>query len=156
MIRKGRKIFWPLLAAGALMTLFPLARPYAGSDLFPSEPKKQPVYSVPHGPAASSIMGSFVENLQARVEVEEVTIRQHGFEPAEITRPVGRLILVVANPGGTNNLSLRLESEVGLRLLEVQVPRERPVWGDSLVLLPGRYLLTEANHPDWVCRINIR
>jgi hypothetical protein len=94
----------------------------------------------------------------ARLESEHITIRPTGFEPAEITRPAGRVLLFVNDRSGLDSLDLRLDAENVRRLFEVRVPRDtkgRHEWRQVVALVPGRYVLTEAGHPDWVCRITI-
>lgn len=90
-----------------------------------------------------------------RLEAELLTIRPTGFDPVEITRPRGRFILVVNNRSGVHDLELRLDRERGERQIEVRLPRGRLGWKKLVDPPPGTYILTEANHPDWVCRINI-
>jgi hypothetical protein len=88
------------------------------------------------------------------VETEVVTLRPTGFEPAEITRPAGEFILMVENATG-HPVSLSFSRETGERLHEVRATREQPDWNELEDLQPGRYLLTEADHPEWVCRVTI-
>ncbi len=90
-----------------------------------------------------------------RIETELVTIRRHGFEPQEITRPADPFVLAVENRSGLEEVTLRLDRVAGNRLKEVNVPRKKLNWRDAFDLPPGRYVLTEANHPDWVCNITI-
>jgi hypothetical protein len=90
-----------------------------------------------------------------RIETELVTIRRHGFEPQEITRPADPFVLAVENRSGLEEVALRLDRADGNRLKEVNVPRKKLNWRDAFDLPPGRYVLTEANHPDWVCNITI-
>lgn len=90
-----------------------------------------------------------------RIETEIITVLPHGFEPAEITRPRGRFILMVDNRSGLEEVSLQLDREAGARLLAAQVHRSRPDWDDVFDLPPGNYILTEANHSEWGCRITI-
>ena len=92
---------------------------------------------------------------QERVETELITITAVGFEPAEITRPQGSFFLEVDNRSGLAEVDLRLDSEQGHRVHQKSVQREQLDWYQPLDLHPGRYVLTEANHPDWVCRIII-
>lgn len=92
---------------------------------------------------------------QERIEAELVTIRPTGFDPVEIRRPRGRFILAVNNRSGIHELDLRLDREMGARQHEVRLPRGRPGWKKIVDLPPGRYILTEANHPNWICRITI-
>lgn len=91
-----------------------------------------------------------------RVEAEVITIRPIGFEPREITRPKGLFLLAVENRSGLQTVQLRLDREVGgPRLRDVQMPRNRHDWKDAFDLTPGRYVLTEAYHPEWICSITI-
>jgi hypothetical protein len=96
--------------------------------------------------------------IPVRLESEHVTIRPTGFEPTEIARPAGRILLAVNDRSGLDSLDLRLDIETVHRLFEVRVPRDtngRHEWRQVVTLVPGHYVLTEANHPDWVCRITV-
>jgi hypothetical protein len=90
-----------------------------------------------------------------RGDVERITIRPTGFEPTEITRPAGPLLLAVDNSSGLAEVQLRLAREHGAQLHEVRVSRHGRNWRQPIEFTPGSYLLTEANHPDWVCHITI-
>jgi hypothetical protein len=94
-------------------------------------------------------------SVPARVEVQVVTVRARGFEPSDITRPTGIFLLAVDNRSGLDELLLRLDREAGNRVHEQRLPRKKPDWRRAFDLTPGRYLLTEANNPDWVCHITI-
>ncbi len=89
------------------------------------------------------------------IEAEIITIRSTGFEPTTITRDKGKFLLVVHNRSGLREVVLRLDREAGGRLHDVRVPREKLDWKTLVDLHPGRYVLTEANHADWVCQITI-
>jgi len=91
----------------------------------------------------------------ADFESELITITPHGFEPQEITRPQGRVLLMVDNQSDLAVTSLQLTREAGPRLNEMRVTREQPNWSEAIDLSPGNYLLTESEHPDWRCRITI-
>jgi hypothetical protein len=93
--------------------------------------------------------------IPVRFEAELITLRPQGFEPAEITRPKGTVLLVVENRTGLDTVNLRLDREVGGRLREVALSRRRAIWRDLNDLIPGQYVLTEATHPNWTCRITI-
>lgn len=95
------------------------------------------------------------EEKEARVETELVTITPTGFDPAEITRPQGRFILKVDNRGGLEEVTLQLDGLRGGREREVRVRRTALDWRDLLDLRPGAYVLREAGHPGWACRITI-
>jgi len=104
---------------------------------------------------ASSTTAAQGNPAQVRIEVERITIRPRGFEPTEITRPAGHFILAVNNRSGLEEVALRLDRVAGSRLREVRVPRTKLDWRSLVDLTPGRYVLTEANHPDWICHITI-
>ena len=91
----------------------------------------------------------------ADFESELITITPHGFEPQEITRPQGRVLLMVENQSDLAVTSLQLTREAGPRIDEMRVPREQPNWSEAIDLHPGRYVLTDSEHPDWQCRIII-
>lgn len=84
-----------------------------------------------------------------------IMIRPGGFVPHEVNRPRGDYFLSVTNASGVADIKLRFERENGERLNEVNVKKERPGWRTSVRLNPGTYLLTEADHPTWVCRFVI-
>jgi hypothetical protein len=88
-------------------------------------------------------------------EAEIITIHPHGFDPSEIHRPAARILLVVNNRSGVSDLHLRLDRVAGQREREVRVRRGKLEWRDYLELVPGRYRLTEVNHPAWICEIVI-
>ncbi|HEV2912187.1 MAG TPA: hypothetical protein VGX92_02625 [Pyrinomonadaceae bacterium] len=90
-----------------------------------------------------------------QVEVEEVLLTPKGFEPAELNLPARRFILAIVNRSRVEQLSLRIDREAGGRLHEVRLPGGQVDWADSIDLPPGRYVLTEDNRPDWLCRIII-
>ena len=90
-----------------------------------------------------------------RVEAELITILPSGFQPAEITRPPGRFLLAVENRSGISAVDFRLDAELGNRVFQVSRTWERADWNEVLHLPPGRYVLTEASHPEWRCVITI-
>lgn len=90
-----------------------------------------------------------------RLETELVTVTPTGFEPVELTRPAGRFILDVDNRSGLEEVELRLDKLRGARERAVRVSRTALDWRDTLRLQPGTYVLTEAHHPQWSCRITI-
>ncbi len=91
-----------------------------------------------------------------RVETELVTIHPYGFDQSEITRPAGRFFLVVDDRSGLESVSLDIRAEASSSALRgVSFSREQTDWDELFDLQPGSYLLTEANHPDWVCHLTI-
>lgn len=102
-------------------------------------------------PATSQGKGRRDHNMQ----VELMTVRRHGFEPAEITRPRGQFLLAVDNRSGLEEVNLRIIREAGNGVREIKVNRRNPDWRGLVNLPPGSYRMTEADHPDWSCRITI-
>lgn len=92
---------------------------------------------------------------QDGTEVELITVRPYGFEPATIGRPHGKFVLMIDNRSKLADISVRLDRVQGGRLKEVPMQKGRVNWFEHQNLPPGDYLLTEANHPAWVCRITL-
>ncbi|MDQ3804574.1 MAG: hypothetical protein M3416_12165 [Acidobacteriota bacterium] len=92
---------------------------------------------------------------QAEAEAEVITLTPTGFEPAEIYRPAGRVLLAVDNRSGEEEVVLRLEHEDGERVHEGRASRSANALRKAVNLRPGVYTLAEANHPEWQCRITI-
>lgn len=88
-------------------------------------------------------------------EVEVVDVTPLGFEPSRIRRPRGAFILAVHNHSGESQLLLRLDRVQGGRLHQVRMGRGRRVWDQPLDLQAGDYILSEASHPNWQCRITL-
>lgn len=91
----------------------------------------------------------------ANIEAELVTVTPRGFEPGAITRPRGRFLLMIEDLSGSKSLSLRLVTAAEPTLRELPMVRESPDWSDVIDPSPGAYLLVDAAHPDWLCRITI-
>ena len=90
------------------------------------------------------------------LEVLPIQLRRFGFVPLEITRPPGDYLLSVGNQSGSSEIDLGFQREHLPRLFEGRIKRERLRWRQKVNLTPGTYLITEASHPDWVCRIVIK
>ncbi|MET0624141.1 MAG: hypothetical protein ABW250_14245 [Pyrinomonadaceae bacterium] len=105
--------------------------------------------------AAESRLSGAQGGTDAGLPVVRVTIRPTGFDPAEVTLPRGRFMLAVDNRTGLNQLTFRFDREGGGRLHEVRMTREQLAWRKVVDPPPGSYVLTEINHPGWVCRITV-
>ena len=92
---------------------------------------------------------------QTQTETMRVTITTIGFDPDELTHAAGQVTLAVDNRSGLDEVRLRLDREGGDRLVDVLVERGQLDWHDTVTLSAGRYLLTEANHPQWTCQITV-
>ncbi len=89
------------------------------------------------------------------IQTVTVSLGADRFRPTEVTQPRGTFFLMVENDTGLDQLNLRLDRETGNRIHEVEVPRQKRDWAEYFDLPPGRYFLTEANHPNWSCTITI-
>jgi hypothetical protein len=90
-----------------------------------------------------------------KVESELITIHPTGFEPTEITRSKGPFLLAVENRSGLREVDFQLAVERGGNVLRVKRSWERLDWNEVVDPPPGRYVLTEVNHPGWSCTITI-
>jgi hypothetical protein len=95
---------------------------------------------------------------EQRVEAVLITVRPNGFEPAELTLPHRPFLLAVDNYSGLDDMQLRLEREDDRArgvLRAFSLTRGKLRRRALTNLPPGQYVLTEANHPEWACRITI-
>jgi hypothetical protein len=107
---------------------------------------------------SSSNTGSIIASgkpTPIRIDSELITINPYGFYPKEITRPKGLFLLAVDNRSGIHELSLQLNLDNGGRVKEKPLLKGQLRWRQPIDLNPGNYVLTEANHPDWVCHLTI-
>ena len=89
------------------------------------------------------------------IDLEPITITPEGFEPAEITRPQGLVMLAIYNRSGLEEVNLHFEIESGPRQREIRIPRKKLDSKELIHLQPGRYRLTETNNPEWHCIITV-
>jgi hypothetical protein len=90
-----------------------------------------------------------------RLEIELITLRPYGFEPAEISRPKGQFVLFVEDQSGRNDASLRLQKLDGGQVRDVNTSRMKSEWHDVINLPSGEYVLTDASNPESRCQITI-
>ena len=91
----------------------------------------------------------------AQMESELLTLTPHGFEPREIRRPAGRFFLMIENRSGLPVTQPTLALQAGATIRALRISREEANWSEVMNLSPGLYLLTEPNHPGWLCQITI-
>ena len=90
-----------------------------------------------------------------RLEAELITLQEWGFEPKEINRPPGPFVAVFENHSGFPEVKLSLKRESGPEVSRIPVTRNVLNSRQRLQLPPGTYVVKDANHPDWECRITI-
>ena len=92
---------------------------------------------------------------QHQIEVERVTLQEWGIEPKEINREVGPFVLVVENHSGLNEVEVSLTDESGNGRRRIPVTKNALTSKQRLELPPGTYLIKEAGHSDWECKLTI-
>lgn len=100
---------------------------------------------------STSQAGSAVSSPEAIL----ITFQPYGFEPSEVTLKAEPFLLAVDNRSGVHEPMFRVNRVAGGRLHEVKMAKGRLAWRQLVNLSPGDYVLTEATHPDLVCRITI-
>ena len=89
------------------------------------------------------------------IETQRVTLRRTGFEPSEFTRHKGPFLLSVDNVSELGEMNFQLFRQNGTTEREIRHRQDKFRLRQVVDLNPGRYVLTEANHPDWRCEITI-
>ncbi|HEU0253480.1 MAG TPA: hypothetical protein VFR12_10655 [Pyrinomonadaceae bacterium] len=83
-----------------------------------------------------------------------IELTGNGFVPSEVQHAAGTFGIAVENSTLSGAYVLRLKSEDGTVLKEVEVQKGSAAW--TVSLQPGQYTLTEASHPQWLCRITVQ
>lgn len=145
-----------------LITIASIVLTYASSRMINNSPtisQKGSNGAMQPNQRQSIIKSAFVEKTeqQASQKVKVISLRltRQGFEPAEVTSPAGAYFLTIQNSTELNVVELKLSREAGPRLRTARISKENLRWRDRVELTPGRYMLTESNHPNWVCQIRI-
>jgi hypothetical protein len=91
-----------------------------------------------------------------------MVLRPHGFEPSSIEITAGRVLFAVYNRTGLDEVNLRIKQEndtvrvVDILLREERLRLGKRVLGLDFELTPGTYVVTEAEHPTWKCRVTVK
>ena len=149
-----KKLLWPaVIAVAAIFTALLLVSASTGAPTLPNITPPAPDV-IAENPA--HVPQQQTNSAEERLEAELVVVGPNGFEPAEITRPAGQFLLIVDNRSGLEQVQVRVERVTGReRLHDVGLSKEEFTWNTLLRLPPGDYVLTEASHPDWVCRLTL-
>jgi hypothetical protein len=145
--RTGVILFYVCLVASCVCAAYRLAPASVESAAAPREVSFEAI-----GVGAAAVRSALQTG---RPEVEIVTLTDSGFDPAQITRHAGRILLAVNNKTSLDQLVLRLGQKGGRPLHEARLVRGGRNWRQTVDLAPGTYVLGEAGHPDWVCRITV-
>ena len=112
-------------------------------------------YLIKSAPATQELTATQGQPPPTQIEAESITLLPRWFEPSQIARPEGIFLIAVDNRSGVHGPVFRLNRVAGGRLHEVRMAKGRLAWRHLVDLSPGDYVLTEATHPDLVCRITI-
>jgi hypothetical protein len=92
---------------------------------------------------------------ETRITSHLLTLRQRGFDREEVSWPKGRFFITIDNKTNLDELNLQLDREAGGRVKEAKLKMRKERSLGVFDMTPGVYLLTEAGHPGWVCRIRV-
>jgi hypothetical protein len=92
---------------------------------------------------------------ETRITSHLLTLRQRGFDQPEVSWPKGKFFITIDNQTDVSELNLQLDRETGGRVKEAKLKMRKERSLGVFDMSPGVYLLTEAGHPGWVCRIRI-
>lgn len=84
----------------------------------------------------------------------QIQLDGNGFSPAEVQHAAGTFAILVDNSNVSGEYTLRLKDAEGAVIKEVQVQKGSAAW--TVTLAAGEYTLTEAGHPQWLCRITVQ
>ena len=102
----------------------------------------------------SSISDSRVIAQQGTRDEVRVELTSNGFTPNEVQHAPGRFAIAVENSTLSGEYTLRLKAADGTILNEFHVQKGSSAW--TVNLQTGTYTLTEADHPQWTCRIVVQ
>ena len=169
MSKSRKRIMWPMLLGMSAFIAFTLASAKTRTaksaadarssiDLKSAEqlrPAANSAEAVAQPGNESATLSAVAQSDAEKVEVEVITVRPSGFEPREITRRAGVFMLAITNQTGATELALHLDPVQGNRVQEVRLPKGKVRWNKIFDLPPGDYVLSEQNHPDWICHIKL-
>lgn len=92
---------------------------------------------------------------ETRITSHLLILRQRDFDQPEVTWPKGRFFITIDNQTNVSELNLQLDRETGGRVKEAKLKMRKERSLGVFDMTPGVYLLTEAGHPGWACRIRI-
>ena len=102
----------------------------------------------------SAISGSRAGEQQGTRDEVRVELTSNGFTPNEVQHAPGRFAIAVENSTLSGEYTLRLKAQDGTILNEFHVQKGSSAW--TVTLQTGTYTLTEADHPQWTCRIMVQ
>lgn len=92
-------------------------------------------------------------NQQGRDEVR-VELNTEGFTPSEVQHAPGVFAIAVDNKILSGEYTLKLKAEDQTVLNEFRIQKGSSAW--TVNLPTGKYILAEADRPQWTCRIVVQ
>lgn len=84
----------------------------------------------------------------------QLELNTDGFTPAAVQRAAGTFAIAVENSALSGEYTLQMKAHDGTVIKEVQVQKGSAAW--TITLSAGEYTVTEASHPQWLCRITVQ
>jgi hypothetical protein len=107
------------------------------------------------GSCGISVSGQQPPQASKRIDAVVLELSPYGFSPSEVTHTPNAFFILIRNISGPANRTLILTNSNGRQQRQVMLTRTNPHWREILTLTPGKYTLTETNHPTWKCTISI-
>ena len=89
----------------------------------------------------------------AEVKLVLLALLPHGFENSEMQLEPDDYLFVIGNRTGMREVNLRIDREGKERVATVTAVGRQRDWKQRLKLIPGIYLITANDNPDWSCRL---
>jgi len=113
------------------------------------------VETAAHAVPPVEISSSLVQTGEVGPEFKLVLLAllPQGFDSQEMQLDPGEYLFIIGNRTGLKEVNVRLEREGKDHVAAAKVSGRRMNWKQRLKLIPGTYLVTADDNPDWTCRI---
>jgi hypothetical protein len=118
--------------------------------------------NVPQAPSDAippvQIPSSLGRSEEAGPEVKLVllALQLHGFEKNEMQLEAGNYLFTIGNRTGLREVNIWLDRDGKERVAEAAAGGRQREWKKRLKLIPGNYIVTANDNPEWTCRIVVR
>lgn len=88
-----------------------------------------------------------------------IYLKPYGLEPKTLSIPKGDVYLVLDNKSGARNISMLINQDipnaVAAKVQDLPTKQGNLTTGQVVTMLPGTYVITEANHPNWKTKLTV-